>query len=140
MSWQAHVVHVLAVQASLGPQTDSVGDYADTTVAGAASQQQLGAILLFALIFFLAIAAANTLVMLTSARKPEFALQSRIGATRCHLGSRIAIESGFLIVMALLMGTLAELPALMDVAYGLLGAMSVGIDVQSTRGWPRRSC
>ena len=68
--------------------------------------------------------------MLTSARKSEFALLRRIGATRRQLGSMIAIESGFVIVLALLIGTLAMLPALTGVAYGLLGALSVGID------WP----
>ena len=113
-----------------GLQTQSVDNYVDATVAGAAAQQQLGAILLFVLIFFVAIAAANTLVMLTRARTSEFALLRRIGATRRQLGSMIAIESGFVIVMALLIGTLAVLPALTGVAYGLLGGLSVGID------WP----
>ena len=113
-----------------GLQTSSVDNYVDGTVAGAAAQQQLGAILLFVLIFFVATAAANTLVMLTSARKSEFALLRRIGATRRQLGSMIAIESGFVIVMALAIGTFAVLPALTGVAYGLLGGLSVGID------WP----
>ena len=113
-----------------GLSTSSVDSYVDATVASAAAQQQLGAILLFVLIFFVAIAAANTLVMLTSARKSEFALLRRIGATRRQLGSMIAIESGFVMAMALLIGTLAVLPALTGVAYGLLGGLSLGMD------WP----
>ena len=116
--------------ASLGLQTSSVDSYVDATVASAASSQQLGAILLFVLIFFVAIAAANTLVMLTGARKAEFALLRRIGATRRQLSSMIAIESGFVMVLALAIGTLAVLPALTGVAFGLLGTLSVGID------WP----
>lgn len=115
---------------SLGLKTSSVDEYADAAVAGAAAQQQLGAILLFVLIFFVAIAAANTLVMLTRARAAEFALLRRIGATRGQLGSMIAIESGFVMLMALVIGTLAVLPALVGVAYGLLGILSLGIS------WP----
>lgn len=89
-----------------------------------------GAILLFVLIFFVATAAANTLVMLTRARSAEFALLRRIGATRRQLSSMIGIEAGLVMVMALAIGTLAVLPALTGVAYGLLGGLSVGAD------WP----
>ena len=115
---------------SLGLQTISVDDYVDATVAGAVSQQELGAILLFALIFFIAIAAANTLVMVTSARKPEFALLRRIGTTRGQLTSMIAVESVFVIVTALVIGTLSVIPSLVGVAYGMLGSFSLAID------WP----
>jgi putative ABC transport system permease protein len=115
---------------SLGLQTVSVDDYVDGTVAGAASQQQLGAILLFVLIFFIATAAANTLVMLTSSRKPEFALLRRIGTTRSQMAAMISIESVFVMVTALAIGTLSVIPALGGVAYGMLGVFSVGID------WP----
>jgi putative ABC transport system permease protein len=114
----------------LGLRTASVDDYVDETVAGAASQQHLGAILLFVLIFFIATAAANTLVMLTSARKPEFALLRRIGTTRSQLTAMISIESVFVMVTALVIGTLSVVPALMGVAYGLLGVFSLAID------WP----
>lgn len=115
---------------SLGLRTVSVDDYVDEIVAGAASQQQLGALLLFVLIFFIATAAANTLVMLTSARKPEFALLRRIGTTRSQLAAMISIESVFVMVTALVIGTLSVIPALVGVAYGLLGIFSLGID------WP----
>jgi putative ABC transport system permease protein len=114
----------------LGLQTLSVDDYVDEAVAGAASQQELGAILLFVLIFFIAIAAANTLVMLTGARKPEFALLRRIGTTRRQLTSMITVESVFVMVTALVLGTLSVIPALVGVAYGMLGGFSLAID------WP----
>ncbi|GAA4702422.1 putative ABC transport system permease protein [Promicromonospora umidemergens] len=116
--------------AHLGLRTVSVDDYVDETAAGAAAQQELGAILLFVLIFFLAIAAANTLVMLTSARKPEFALLRRVGTTRRQLTSMISIESVFVMVMALVIGTLSVVPALVGVAYGMLGRFALAID------WP----
>ena len=115
---------------SLGLQTVSVDDYVDETVAGAASQQQLGAILLFVLIVFIATAAANTLVMLTSARRPEFTLLRRIGTTRSQLTAMISIESVFVMATALVIGTLSVIPALVGVAYGMLGVFSLAID------WP----
>ena len=116
--------------ASAGLEAVSVDDYVDDTVAGAASQQELSAILLFVLIFFVAIAAANTLVMLTSARRAEFALLRRVGATRRQLTSMVATESLFVMVTALVIGTVAVLPALVGVAYGMLGGLSLAID------WP----
>ena len=116
--------------ASVGLQAVSVDEYADDAVASSASQQQLSAILLFVLIFFVAIAAANTLVMLTGARRQEFALLRRIGATRRQLASMVATESLFVIVTALVIGTVSVLPALVGVAYGMLGSFAVAID------WP----
>ena len=116
--------------ASVGLQAVSVDEYADDAVASSASQQRLSAILLFVLIFFVAIAAANTLVMLTGARRQEFALLRRIGATRRQLASMVATESLFVIVTALVIGTVSVLPALVGVAYGMLGSFAVAID------WP----
>ncbi|KJQ52721.1 FtsX-like permease family protein [Microbacterium sp. SA39] len=115
---------------SLGLQTVSVDDYVEAAVTGAASQQQLSAILLFVLLFFVAIAAANTLGMITGARRPEFALLRRVGATRSQLTSMVAIESLFVTVTALVIGTLSVLPALIGVAYGMLGSITPAID------WP----
>ena len=111
-----------------GLETMTVDEYVDATVAGAASSQQLGAVLLFVLIFFIAIAAANTLVMLTGARRSEFALLGRIGATRRQLNSMIGIESMFVVLAALVIGTVSVLPALLGVAYGILGGFSLAID------------
>ncbi|MBJ2122537.1 ABC transporter permease [Arthrobacter sp. MSA 4-2] len=115
---------------SLGLQTVSVDDYVQQTKKGAAGQQQFGAILLFVLIFFIATAAANTLVMLTSSRKPEFALLQRIGTTRAQMSAMILIESVFVMATALVIGTLAVIPALGGMAYSMLGVFSLGID------WP----
>jgi putative ABC transport system permease protein len=116
--------------ASLGLESVSVDDYVEEAVAGAASQQELSAILLFVLIFFVAIAAANTLVMLTGARRAEFALLRRIGATRRQLTAMVATESAFVTGTALVIGTLSVIPALVGVAYGMLGGFSLAID------WP----
>jgi putative ABC transport system permease protein len=113
-----------------GLETMTVDEYVDQTVTGAASSQQLGAVLLYVLIFFIAIAAANTLVMLTGARRSEFALLRRIGATRRQLNSMIGIESIFVALAALVIGTVSVLPALFGAAYGILGGLSLAID------WP----
>ena len=120
----------MSVAAPAWPREVPAHSYVGAAVAGAASQQQLGAIPPFALIFFVAITAANTLVMLTRARTSEFALLRRIGATRHQLTSMVAIEPGFVIMMVLALGTIAVLPALTRVAYGLLGGLSLGMD------WP----
>ena len=82
------------------------------------------------LIVFIATAAANTLVMLTSARRPEFTLLRRIGTTRSQLTAMISIESVFVMVTALVIGTLSVIPALVGVAHGMLGVFSLAID------WP----
>jgi putative ABC transport system permease protein len=116
--------------APLGLQTVAVDDYVDEAVAGAASEQQLSAILLFVLIFFVAIAAANTLVMTTGARRTEFSLLRRIGATRRQLSTMVATESVFVMVTALVIGTVSVIPALVGVSFGLLGSFSPAID------WP----
>jgi putative ABC transport system permease protein len=116
--------------APLGLQTVAVDDYVVEAVAGAASEQQLSAILLFVLIFFVAIAAANTLVMTTGARRTEFSLLRRIGATRRQLSTMVATESVFVMVTALVIGTVSVIPALVGVSFGLLGSFSPAID------WP----
>lgn len=116
--------------AGLGVQTVSAAAWVDQAVTGAASQQQLGAVLLFVLLFFIAVAAANTLVMLTAVRRQEFVLLGRVGATRGQIARMLAIESGFVVATALVLGTLAVLPALAAVSYGLVGALSLAID------WP----
>jgi putative ABC transport system permease protein len=116
--------------APLGLETVAVDDYVAETVAGAASEQQLSAILLFVLIFFVAIAAANTLVMTTGARRAEFTLLRRIGATRRQLTAMVATESLFVMVTALVIGTVSVVPALVGVSFGMLGSFSPAID------WP----
>jgi len=126
------VAETVLVRGSLGSiaglQTQTVDEYVDAAMAGAASSNQLGAILLFVLIVFVAIAAANTLVMLTGARKPELALLRRIGATRRQLSAMIGIESVFVTLAALTIGTASVVPALFGVAYGMLGSFSLAID------------
>jgi putative ABC transport system permease protein len=130
-----HAADTLFVRGSadlgpLGLKAVSVDVYVNEVVAGASAQQSLGAILLFVLLLFIAIAAANTLAMLTAARRPEFAVLGRVGTTRRQLTSMVAIEALFVMATALIIGTVAVIPALAGVSYGMLGSFSLAID------WP----
>lgn len=109
--------------------TDAAG-YAEDAVDSAASQQQLSSVLLLVLVLFIVLAAANTLVMVTVSRKPEFALLARVGATRGQLRLMVGFESLFVAVAALAIGTLSVVPALLGVGYGMLGEPVPAVD------WP----
>ncbi len=117
-----------AAVASLGLTANSVEDYAGQAVSSSAAEQQLSNVLLLVLVLFVALAAANTLVMLTGARKNEFALLKQLGATRKQLRFMVFLESGFVAVAALVIGTLCVLPALFGVGYGLLGGWAPAVD------------
>ncbi|MGP9617090.1 FtsX-like permease family protein [Arthrobacter sp. AOP36-A1-22] len=116
--------------ASRGYTVSSVADYAEQAVISTAEQQRLSNALLLVLVLFVALAAGNTLVMLTGARKNEFTVLKRLGATRSQLRFMVFIESGFVAVSALVIGTLCVLPALFGVGYGLLGGWAPAVDWQ----------
>lgn len=113
-----------------GLTASSVPDYAAHTVSSSAQEQQLSNVLLLVLVLFVALAAANTLVMLTGARRDEFVLLKQLGATRTQLRLMVLLEAGFVTVAALVIGTLCVLPALFGVGYGLLGGWAPAVD------WP----
>lgn len=98
----------------------------ETTERHAVSRKNSAAVL----ILFVTLAAANTLVMLTGARKNELPLLKQLGATRKQLRFMVFLESGFVAVAALVIGTLCVLPALFGVGYGLLGGWAPAVD------WP----
>lgn len=115
------------VRASGLTVTDVAG-YAAQVRAASAGQQQLSAALLFALLAFIAVAAANTLMMLIGSRRAEFALLSRTGATRRQLLGMVTAESALLTAVALLAGVACVLPALLGVGQGLTGVPVPTID------------
>lgn len=117
-----------AALTALGLASNDVSGYAEEAVSSAASEQQLSSVLLLVLIVFVALAAANTLVMLTGARRPEFDLLGRVGATRPQLRRMVALESVFVTVAALVIGTAAVLPALWGVGFGMLGQFVPAVD------------
>ncbi|HEY0216017.1 MAG TPA: ABC transporter permease [Cellulomonas sp.] len=105
-----------------------VAAYAQSAVTAGAAEQRLSLVALLALLVFVALAAANTLVMLTSARGPELRLLQRTGATRGQIAAVVAVESAFVALTAIVIGTLCVLPALLGVGYASLGTLTLGVD------------
>ncbi|QZN85633.1 ABC transporter permease [Cellulomonas sp. C5510] len=121
-----------AVRAALGAAglevTDASG-YAAQVRDAAAGEQGLSTWLLLALLAFVAVAAANTLVLLVRSRAPELALLRRTGATRRQLLAMVTVESGLTTLTALAVGVACVLPALVGVGQGLLGSPLPVLDV-----------
>ncbi|WP_169164592.1 FtsX-like permease family protein [Cellulomonas taurus] len=117
-----------------GVTVTDVPGYAAQVRESAAGQQGLSAALLFALLAFVAVAAANTLIMLTGSRRAEFALLRRTGATRRQLLGMVGVESAFVTVVAVLAGLACVLPALVGVGQGLLGVPLPTFDVGALAG------
>ncbi|WP_149202061.1 ABC transporter permease [Actinotalea subterranea] len=115
--------------AALGLESTDAAGYA-RDAASSASSQELSNVLVLLLVLFVAIAAANTLVMLTGARRSEFALLRRTGATQAQVRTMVTVESAFVAVAALVVGVAAALPALVGVGYGLGSGISLAV------AWP----
>jgi putative ABC transport system permease protein len=81
----------------------------DTLVSGYAKDQELGAwinyLMAGMIIFYTAISVVNSLVMSTTARRREFALQRLTGATRGQVLRMMTIEAGMTTVTGVLLGT-----------------------------------
>lgn len=92
-------------------------------------ERQLSLALLLAVLGFVVLAAANVLVMTTARRRDEMSLWHRTGATRRQLLAMVMLESGLTALTAWLIGTLAVLPAVLGVSYGLLGATVPAVDL-----------
>ncbi len=87
------------------------------------------------LLLFIGLSATNSLVMSTVGRRGHFALLQLVGATRRQIVTMAVVESLIIGAEAWAIGTLASLPAMLGVGYGLLGgALTISIDLQ-TYGW-----
>jgi putative ABC transport system permease protein len=84
-----------------------------------AGESAVGLILNAVLLGYLAIAVVNTLVMATAARFREFALLQLVGATRRQVYAMMRGETRIIVVAAVLIGTLAAVPALIGTSIGL---------------------
>ncbi|HEY0950380.1 ABC transporter permease [Nocardioides sp.] len=111
----------------LGVTAQSKDAYVDSVQTAAASSQHLSAVLLLALLAFVGLAAANTLVMTTAGRKAELDLLRRTGATRTQLLRMAWVESLITGAAAWVIGTIAVIPAVLGVGFGLLGASMPGV-------------
>ena len=111
----------------LGVTAQSKDAYVDSVQTAAASSQHLSAVLLLALLAFVGLAAANTLVMTTAGRRAELDLLRRTGATRTQLLRMAWVESLITGAAAWVIGTVAVIPAVLGVGFGLLGASMPGV-------------
>lgn len=115
--------------------TEAVGAVTPETYAGRAGDgggaQRLSTALLLALLGFVVLAAANTLVMTTARRRDELTLLGRTGTTRRQLLAMSAIEAAITGVTAWAIGTVAVLPAVLGVSAGLLGAVLPPVDLSA---------
>lgn len=59
--------------------------------------------------------------MITSGRRAEFDLLRRTGATRAQIGSMVAVEAGFVVLGATVLGLASAVPGLVLAGLGLLG-------------------
>ncbi|MFE6647926.1 FtsX-like permease family protein [Nocardioides sp. NPDC057772] len=91
--------------------------------------RQVSLILLFALLGFVGLAAANVLVMTTAGRRGELELLLRTGATRLQLLAMATLEALVAALVAWAIGTASVLPAVLGVGFGLLGTSGPRIDL-----------
>lgn len=103
--------------------------YADTATASGEAEQRLGTVLLLALLAFIFVAAANTLVMVTARRGSELQLYGQTGATRGQLVTMTLIEAALTATLAWIIGTLAVAPAVLGVGFGMLGLAVPPVDL-----------
>ncbi|GAA4699198.1 FtsX-like permease family protein [Nocardioides conyzicola] len=103
--------------------------YADSATTADAGEQRLSLVLLLALLAFVAVAAANALVMATAGRRDELVLLRRTGATRRQLVTMSLVEALVTAAVAWLVGTVAVVPAVIGVSAGLLGFAVPAVDL-----------
>lgn len=103
--------------------------YASTVGAAGPQEQRLSLVLLLALLAFVGLAAANTLVISTAGRREELVLLRRTGATRRQLVSMSVVESLLVAGLAWAIGTVAVVPSVIGVSAGLLGAAVPVVDL-----------
>jgi putative ABC transport system permease protein len=113
----------------LGLPVSTADRYAETATNADAATQHLSTVLLLLLLIFVGLGAANTLVLTTAGRREELALLHRTGTTRRQLLTMTAVESLLTGVAAWVIGTLAVVPAVFGVTFGLLGPSLPAVDL-----------
>ncbi len=112
---------------------EATGALTPTEYAAVAAENDgaevLSQVLLLTLLSFFVIAAGNTLIMITSRRRDEFAMLHRVGATRRLLLRMAAVEAVITGAVAWLIGTAASIPAILGSNLGLLGWTVPAVDV-----------
>ncbi|HEY1703552.1 MAG TPA: ABC transporter permease [Trebonia sp.] len=95
------------------------GTFTAAQASSLASQSQASFILDIVLIAYIMIAVVNSLVTATAARAREFAVLALIGATRRQLRAMLRRETTFLVLAAVVIGSLAALPPLIGISAGM---------------------
>ncbi len=98
--------------------------------SSAQSQSDLSRILILVLVSFIAVAALNTLMMLSGARHPELALLRTIGTSRRQVLAILGIEALLVALSAWAIGVLTVVPSIIASSWGLLGRVLIVVD------WP----
>jgi putative ABC transport system permease protein len=98
------------------------GSGSDLSAAGAAEQSaesSAGLVAILALLAYLAVSVANTLVMTTAERTREFALLRLVGADRRRVLAMMRVETAVIVAVSVAVGLLVALPPLVGVSVGL---------------------
>jgi putative ABC transport system permease protein len=114
---------------ALGLSVTTTEEYVASATSADAADQHLSTLLLLLLLIFVGLGAANTLVLTTAGRRGELALLHRTGTTRRQLLTMTAVESLLTGLAAWVIGTLAVVPAVFGVTFGLLGPGLPSVDL-----------
>lgn len=123
------VGEVRAGLTELGLAPISPASYAERATVASSAERRLSTVLLLALLAFVFLAAANTLVMVTVRRRTELGLYGRTGATRAQLVRMAAVEALLTGALAWLIGSIAVVPAVLGVGFGMLGPEVPPVDL-----------
>ncbi|MBT2501213.1 ABC transporter permease [Curtobacterium sp. ISL-83] len=125
---------IRAAVESMGLRATDPDGFVRRSVEAGDGERQLSWVLLAALLVLVGAVAANTLVTSVRGRRDEFALLRRTGATRGQLMRAALVETGFIAVVSIVIGTVAVLPALAGISQGLVGVPWAGFDLAAWSG------
>ncbi|WP_114423440.1 FtsX-like permease family protein [Nocardioides houyundeii] len=120
--------------AALGLTVRDEAGYVAAASAGDDAGRALSTAMLLALLLFVGIAAANTLVLTTAGRRSELTLLRRTGATNAQLVGMAGVEALVAGVAAWVIAVAAVVPSVLGVSFGLLGPSVPPIDLVTLGG------
>ncbi|WP_104108297.1 ABC transporter permease [Nocardioides sp. 616] len=120
--------------AGLGLTVTDEASYVAAASAGDDAGRALSTAMLLALLLFVGIAAANTLVLTTAGRRSELTLLRRTGATGAQLVAMAGVEALVAGVAAWVIAVAAVVPSVLGVSFGLLGPSVPPIDLATFGG------
>ncbi|MGP3533863.1 FtsX-like permease family protein [Microbacterium sp. RD1] len=118
VSTDADAASVARSAADEGIALETPAEFAEA--APASSDSTVSSVLLFALLGFGLLAAINTLLTLIRSRRGEFELLTRIGAPRGTIARTVLVETGIAAILAIVLGTVAAIPAAVGAGIALL--------------------